>query len=288
MDYLIKEDLLFVTQFLGLTQEQFADEIGVPSETISRIVSGTISPSYEMLEKIHSYIYEKGIKLNEIKALAYQKKHQTVLFHGSKDSIVGDISLDHSREHVDFGVGFYMGDNYSQSLDFVSQIKKSGNVYILKVDLSNLRVLHLDISLKWMLLIALNRGWIDDYKNTQKCQELIKEFESYDVIVAPIADNRMFNTISDFVTSAISSEQAIHALSDLSLGNQIVFRTKKSLKHIEILEKLFVSQKERSECIVSKTQRIIDADTYIKKNYEKYVRQGLYIKEVFEDEKNDL
>lgn len=280
MEYNVSEDIQLICNYLSFSYSKFASEIGVSEETISRIVSKQYKPSEELLDKIYGFVFDKGIKFNETKVEYYKKHRDIVLFHGSKDKIVGELSLNHSRKNVDLGPGFYVGDNYAQSLDFVCQTT-SGSIYVFDASYKDLKILTLDVSLEWMLYIAINRGKIEKYKDTKKYQEIVENFDSYDVIVAPIADNRMFSTIDDFVNSAVSSEQAVHALKDLSLGKQIVFKTEKSLKHLKMLERLFVSKSEKEQAFEHKIQKINDADEYVSNAYQKYIRQGLYISEIF-------
>lgn len=287
MKYNVSQDLKFISEFMSLSLGQLSEQIDIPKETLSRINNGAFNPSNEMLERIYGFIYDKNIKLNEIKVEAYKRNHNVVLFHGAKDELKGELSLDYSRSDVDFGVGFYTGDNYNQSLDFICQTK-TGSVYILDVDYSDLKVLNLDVSLEWIILIAINRGKLDKYKSTKLYQELTEKLNSYDVIIAPIADNRMFTTIDDFTNYAITTEQAIHAIKDLSLGKQIVFKTKKALAHIKILERLFITKDEKRVAIKGKIQKIMDADSFVTQAYQKYIRKGLYINEVFDDEGNGL
>lgn len=280
MKYNVSNDIKIICEYLGMTQDRFAKEVGIPFETISRIVNNAIEPTSEILERIYSYVYFIGLHLNEIKVEAYKKKSNVLFFHGSKNEIFGDISLKYSRADVDFGVGFYTGDNYAQSLDFVCQKDKS-SVYVLDGDLTKLKILRLDVSLDWMLIIAYHRGKLEQYKNTKKYKEIVEMISNYDIIVAPIADNRMFSTLDDFVISAVSTQQAIHALKDLSLGNQIVFKTEKSLKHLRVLEKLYACNEERAKAQKTKMQKIMEAESFVQNAYLKYKRQGLYIDEVF-------
>jgi len=280
MEYNVSKDIQLLCSYLSFSYSKFADEIGVSEETISRIVSNHYQPSEELLDKIYGYIFDEGINLNETKVEYYSNHGDIVLFHGSKDEIIGELSLDYSRENVNLGPGFYVGDNYAQSVDFVCQ-SRTGSVYVFDAFYIDLKILKLDVSLDWMLYIAINRGKIEKYKNTEKYRKIVDEFNSYDVIIAPIADNRMFTTIDDFVKSAISSEQAIHALKDLSLGKQIVFKTEKSLKHLKMLERLYVSKSEKEHAKQLKIQKINDADEYVSNAYQKYIRQGQYISEIF-------
>ena len=286
MKYKVSDDLIFVSRFLNLSHEKLADQIGIPFETFSRLINNRLEPSEDLLEKIYSFIYKKGLELNKVKCEVYQKKYLALFFHGSKNEIEGEISLDYSRSNVDFGPGFYMGDNYEQSLDFVASTKQ-GSIYIAKVDMSNLKILNLDIGLDWMLIIAFHRQKLERFNSSKEYQRIKQLISEYDVIVGPIADNRMFTTIEDFTNSSINSEQAIHALKDLSLGKQIVFKTKKAIKRIELIERLYVCADEKHKAEKHKIQKIIDADTYIRDAYEAHVHEGKYIKEVFDNERND-
>ena len=284
MKYNVSNDLKIILSYLNISQEDFSFESDIRKETISRIINNEIYPSDETLEKIYGFAYKKNIRLNESKIDYLKKKHNIVLFHGSKSQIDGDLSLSYSKKYVDFGQGFYAGENYEQSLDFISFVP-DGSIYVLDVDYNGLDILELDVSLDWMLFIALNRGKLEEYKDNQKYIELVSKLKKYDVVIAPIADNRMFTTIDDFTKSAISSDQAIHALKKLSLGNQIVFKSEKALRKIKILERLYVSKLEKEESKKQKIEIIKSADSFISEAYKKYARSGLYINEVFNNEK---
>jgi len=286
MKYKVSDDLKLLSEYLNISLKDLSDRLDISFETLSKIVNNDIYPSNEILEKIYSYFYENKIELNKEKIKIYKEKYNVLLFHGSKEEITGELSLSHSRENVDFGAGFYVGDNYEQSLDFIC-FNQKGTMYVLNADFSSLKVLKLGVSIEWMLYIALNRGKLEKYKDSKKLIELKNKLNSYDVIIAPIADNRMFTTIDDFTRSAITSEQAMHALKDLSLGDQIVFKSEESLKKLTILEKLYVCKKERLDAYKNKQKKIFDSDDYINNAYEIYIHKGQYISEVFANEKDD-
>ena len=280
MKYRFVNDIKLALDYLDFSYASLANSINVREETICRIVKGDVEPSNDLLDRFYSFLFDRGININQLKVELYKKDHNVILFHGSKNEIVGDISLDYSDRFTDFGRGFYAGETYEQSLDFVSQTS-SGAIYVLDVDYSNLKILNLEISTEWMLYIAISRGKLEEYKNTSIYRKIIEELNQYDVIIAPIADNRMFTTIEDFVKSAITTEQAVHALKDLSLGKQIVFKSNKAIKQLKVLERLFVSSKEREQAKKHKIQKINDAENYITDAYKRHARQGKYISEVF-------
>lgn len=280
MEYNVSLDIKFITQALGISFSTLSKNIGTTPETLSRIINNKIFPSNKMLESIYSYAYHQGLNINIEKTAYYLNRCDVVLFHGSRNMIEGELSLMHSRDHVDLGTGFYTGDNYEQSLDFVSQNENSA-IYLFEYDPSDLRVLTLDVSLDWMLIILYNRELLEEYKDTELYKKIKVYCEGYDVVVAPIADNRMFSTIESFFNMEITTEQAIHALNALRLGKQIVFKTEKGLKHLKMLEKLYISKPEREASFTRKRDIIKNGENYIRDVYSQYLRKGLYISEVF-------
>lgn len=280
MEYTLFKDIELVLAYKSMRLEEFSKGCGVPFEVLSRIKNKKIKPSFETLEKIYSYIYSLGIHLNENKVEILKKNHDIVLFHGAKEELIGQISLEYSRKHVDFGRGFYTGDNYNQSLEFVAETEK-GSVYVLDVDYTGLKVLKLELSLDWMLFILFNRGRLEEYKDHPIYKRIQKLSDGYDVIIGPIADNRMFDTINAFLDSVATTSQAYHALKSINLGNQIVFKSEKSLKQIKLVNRLFVSREEKDEIVKAKQKYLEESDQYVRQEYSKHIREGEYIVEVF-------
>lgn len=281
MNYEISKDIQIICEYLSLTKQDLAKLLGVSFETLSRLSNNHIDPSIDVLEKFYSFVFKHGIELNLSKVKVLQAHHDIVLFHGSKKEIVGELSLDYSRNHVDFGKGFYVGDNYEQAAEFIANMNES-SVYAFEVDYTNLKVLKLDVSMEWMNLIALNRGHLEKYKNTQKYQQLLDQLSSYDVIIAPIADMRMADTINDFVNGLIPSEPAMHALKSLHLGDQIVFKTMKALKQLKPLERFYLCREEKRHYLQKKLEEVETVGEEVFEIYQKYAGQGQYVMEIFQ------
>ena len=75
----------------------------------------------------------------------------------------------------------------------------------------------------------------------------VNKINEADVIVAPIADNRMFDLISEFVDGVITNEQCEHALAASNLGSQYVIKTKKGLDNLKYIKLFYLSNKEKEE-----------------------------------------
>ena len=65
MKYNFSKDLQSIREILGLTQNEFAKQIGVEQVTISRNELGKTDPSAKLLERVYIYAFVKNIKINK-------------------------------------------------------------------------------------------------------------------------------------------------------------------------------------------------------------------------------
>ena len=131
-----------------------------------------------------------------------------------------------------------------------------------------------------MIAIAYYRGWLDDYKDSPLIQRLISKLSNYDVIIAPIADNRMFDIIAEFVENEITDEQCRHALAATNLGFQYVLKTNKALNNIKLLKKMFVCQKEKAHYLDNRVTLTNNGSQKVKIARIQYKNKGRYIGEI--------
>jgi hypothetical protein len=90
-----------------------------------------------------------------------------------------------------------LGQTYNQALSFVCEYDKA-SVYSFKYSFDGLNVVELDCSLEWMLAICFFRGTIKEYSESDVVKRVVKQIEEADVVIAPIADNKMFYVMSQF------------------------------------------------------------------------------------------
>lgn len=281
MNYKINEDLALIREMLLLSQEEIGDLIGVDVKTISRIENGESYPTKATLEKIYSFAYKKGIKINHIKEMLYkeEKPNSKILFHGSKNEIVGEISPFFGRKTNDFGQGFYCGESSEQTISFIARFVDS-SMYIIELKNSELKQVNFHVNQNWMLAIAYFRGRLEKFKDSKIIRKIISEIESADLIYAPIADNRMFRIIDRFIDGEITDEQCKHCLAATNLGNQYVFLTEKAINQLNILERCYISKPERDFYINQKEIEMQDADNKVRYAMIKYKNEGKYIEEI--------
>ena len=86
MNYNFSEDLKSIREILGLSQSEFASQLGVEQVTVSRNELGKTTPSSNFLESVYSYAFDKKIKINKLKEMLWRddlgtnaKLHFTVL-----------------------------------------------------------------------------------------------------------------------------------------------------------------------------------------------------------------
>lgn len=286
MEFNVVDDIKFLREMLNLSQADLANDLNMPKLSIVRIENGENFPNNETLEKIYSYAYSNGIKLNLIKEMLYKEDNPNlkILFHASKEGLKEPISLTYGRENNDFGKGFYCGESSEQMSSFVSRYPNSC-LYMFSFNEANLKKVEFDVNQEWMLAIAYFRGRLDEYSNCKIIQNIIKKVSNVDYVIAPIADNRMYMIINQFIDGYITDEQCKHCLAATNLGKQYVLLSDKAISKLNMLEKCYISIPEKKKLNLRKTEDSVDGENKVKLAMVKYKNQGRYIGEIL-DEKN--
>ncbi len=222
-----------------MTQAEFAELMGVEQVTISRSELGKTEPSIKLLEQMYAFAFEKNIKLNRLKEMLWKenmKGNYKLLFHGAKNIINGALNVHTGRANNDFGQGFYAGESYEQAISFISGFEKS-SVYLMDFDERNLKSKHYEVNQEWMMTIAYYRGTLTGYENHPIVKEIVKQSRDCDYIIAPIADNRMFQIINSFISGEITDEQCRHCLATTNLGAQYVFISEQAIRQVNLVER---------------------------------------------------
>ena len=281
--YIVDKDIQVIRELRDMTQDDFAKDIGVSRSTIERWEGNEVEISEVNIEKIYTYAYKHNIHMNSIKEQLYREDHTNqnhqVLFHGAKSIIDGSLAISKSKENNDFGRGFYCGETLEQAAMFVSFYPKS-SIYIMDFDSTNLKGYTFTVNQEWMLAIAYFRGRLGEYKNTLQIKKLLQKLEDVDYIIAPIADNRMFQIIDTFIEGEITDEQCRHCLSATNLGYQYVFKTEKALSQIKLLERCYLCQYEKEMYKSKRQQDNKVSEDKVKLARKQYRGQGHYIDEI--------
>ena len=278
----IEEDSILLREMRQLSQNELAEQLGVGIATINRWENKNREPTEENLEKFYAYAYHSGIRLNRIKEQFYREELENdakLLFHGAKTIIDGGIRADASRYNNDFGRGFYMGETFRQAALFVSNFESS-SVYCIRFRNRGLRGISYSVNTEWMLAIACFRGRLKGRIPTEKQAEICAKAERADYIIAPIADNRMYQIIDSFIDGEITDEQCRHALAATEPGMQYVIKTGRAAKCAEVLERCFLCSEEKKDYYTARSDDFRAAEDKVRASRIKYRGKGKYIDEL--------
>ena len=123
MNALIKQ----IRTFLDMSQKEFAEQLNVSFTAVNRWENGRSVPNklaqttlYELCKGHSVPVYDMTLeRIKGMTAALATDNSRIFLYHGSKSGIVGAVAPK-SRRQCDFGQGFYMGTEPSQTLTLSS------------------------------------------------------------------------------------------------------------------------------------------------------------------------
>jgi hypothetical protein len=162
------------------------------------------------------------------------------LYHGSNQSVEKPRLIEQTRG-LDFGAGFYLTTREEQARDFADIIvnrRKSGiptvNVYNIDEDTAR-KVLEIhtfpEPNAEWLEFIRENR--LKSYSGKQ-----------YDVIIGPVANDRVYPTLLALVSGQFNIEAALVAIKPYKLFDQYCLATGKALSLLTFVKAIKLSEVE--------------------------------------------
>ena len=280
-----------IRDYLGLSQADFAEKLGVNFATVNRWENGRAIPTKLAQAKLYDYCKEQGVpvyqfvldKIANEAASVNLEDGRILLYHGSKSGIVGDIAPK-SREMCDFGKGFYMGTEPGQPLTLICDFEKS-KFYIVSIDTNALDAVEIKADLDWAMLVAFHRGRMDKIKGTAFYEKYSRIDAGKDLVIGSIANDRMFYVLDNFFMGNITDMALVNSLSALKLGKQYVATTEKACAAVRVEREIPLSMMERrflqDESDANRQKGIALAND-ICKNYR---REGNFFDEILDEAK---
>lgn len=280
-----------IRDYLGLSQADFAEKLGVNFATVNRWENGRAIPTKLAQAKLYDYCKEQGVpvyqyvldKIANEAASVNLEDGRILLYHGSKSGIVGDVAPK-SREMCDFGKGFYMGTEPGQPLTLICDFEKS-KFYIVSIDTNALDTVEIKADLDWAMLVAFHRGRMDKIKGTSFYEKYSRIDAGKDLVIGSIANDRMFYVLDNFFMGNITDMALVNSLSALKLGKQYVATTEKACAAVRIEREIPLSMMERrflqDESDANRQKGIALAND-ICKNYR---REGNFFDEILDEAK---
>lgn len=264
----------------GLSQTQLAKVLGVSFATVNRWENGHCEPTAVAINSLRMICRDNLIDFDELQkdAVVITSEKSLMLYHGSKRGIQGAVRPI-SSEFCDFGKGFYMGTNQSQPMSLICNFPEA-RMYTVKVDLTGLKILNLEVSIDWAMLIALNRGRMEDMKGTPYYEKFKNIAKDCDMISGYIVSDRMFVVLERFFSCEITDVALMNSLSALKADKQYAAVSERACKQIRIIENLPIGEKERAYsrkmCEANRAGEITRAEEICRK----YRREGRYFDEI--------
>jgi hypothetical protein len=172
-----------------------------------------------------------------------------------------------------------MGETFRQAALFVSNFESS-SVYCIKFMNGGLRKVSYSVNTEWMLTVACFRGRLKGRISAEKQAEICAKADKADYIIAPIADNRMYQIIDSFIDGEITDEQCRHALAATELGMQYVIKTAKAAECAEVLERCYLCSEEKEDYYTARSSDFRAAEDKVRAARIKYRGKGKYIDEL--------
>ena len=175
-----------------------------------------------------------------------------IYYHGS-GVVVESPNLLKSREDIDFGVGFYLTTDKMMAKKWASS-RANAIVNEYSVNIMNLNSYIFSLDKEWLEFVRANRG----YGPNQK--EIIKQYKSYDVLIGPTADDKLFDTIQQYLDGYLSPFRTLKYLNIAGYSNQIVLKTAKSIENCTFLRAKELVGAEKQDAKLKAMQDRINAN----------------------------
>lgn len=281
MKVLIKK----MRELTGMSQEQFAKELGTSVVSINRWENGKSLPNPMAQQQLYSFCEKHNVDIADIIVDKYRYEHdddRLILYHGSKQGIVGNIQPK-SREDCDFGCGFYTGTDTIQPLTLVCG-EPNPKLYVVDLDLTGLKTLDMELGLEWAMVVAYHRGYMDIIKGTEMYEKYAHLLDGYDMVIGYIANDRLYTELTRFFNGDITDVALMNCLVALDLGKQYVAKTQKGCDALMIVAESYIHQMELLALREKSAIRRKESYAIASEIEKKYRREGKYFDEILRGE----
>ena len=281
MKVLIKK----MRELVGMSQEQFAKELGTSVVSINRWENGKSLPNPMAQQQLYSFCEKHNVEIADVIVDKYRYVHdddRLILYHGSKQGIVGDIQPK-SREDCDFGVGFYTGTDTIQPLTLICG-EPNPKFYVVDLKLEGLKVLEMELGLEWAMVVAYHRGYMDIIKGTEMYEKYAHFLDGYDMVIGYIANDRLYTELTRFFNGDITDVALMNCLVALDLGKQYVAKTQKGCDAFSIVTESDIYQLELLALREKSAIRRKESYAIASEIEKKYRREGKYFDEILRGE----
>jgi len=148
-----------------------------------------------------------------------------LLYHGST-VVVEQPKLIAPNRTLDFGMGFYTTMNRAQAIEYAGIIMPRRRAETQFVSVYDFDMERAGQVLSVLRFAEPDEAWLDFV-----CQNRQGAYDgpAYDVVIGPVANDKVYATIGLYESGLLSKEQAIQAFKINPLYDQIVLKTEAAL-----------------------------------------------------------
>lgn len=137
-----------------------------------------------------------------------------LVFHSSNQCFRSP-DVNHSRDALDFGKGFYVTRLKKQAENYAERFVKTGDdAYIHIYEYTP------DSSLRIKVFDSYNEEWLDFVCQCRKGGDIYKQ---HDIVEGGVANDKVFQTVDLYITGIYNKEQALQNLAFQKPNHQICF-----------------------------------------------------------------
>jgi hypothetical protein len=156
-----------------------------------------------------------------------------ILYHGSTVKVMRP-ALVKCRPNTDFGKGFYTTTSLDQAKKWAKlkqQRAGNGNAIVSTFEIDD-ELFNRTNELEILQFTGPDEKWLNFVTNNRKGNSVTH----YDIVFGPVANDRLFATITLFEQGILSVDAAIEQLKTHRLFDQISFNSQKALDYLQYID----------------------------------------------------
>ena len=154
-----------------------------------------------------------------------------ICYHGS-DTVVDAPKILEAKRPLDFGGGFYVTSNKEQAAAWAKRVAYRNNSKKHYVNVYEFDIEKAEQEVTVIKFEKADENWLDFICANRSGRSL----NSYDIVIGPVADDRVYRVVILFENGDIDKESALRRLKTEVLSDQILFHTEKALSFLEFVK----------------------------------------------------
>ena len=137
------------------------------------------------------------------------------------------------RKNADFGQGFYTTDDLTFASRWVRE-QEGSDIYVNTYELEDesLKIKRFERNTEWFHYVFSNRRSMPD------------EFAEYDVIIGPVANDTIYNTMGIMTSGYLTDEEAMKLLCVGPCYSQITLKTLMAAEHLKFISSVTLTREQ--------------------------------------------